>query len=198
MVGNLILNITQKWSGKMCFEERSTKNVSQNDMLSCYLSLLGDITQKGYEKKRAKVLAPYLTQTQSKDYRNISSVHLLFCHIISLSLFFLSGPLTHMIMWLWNIFSGCSSWGGGFNLESLCTAIYCSWFGLQHELLLFYSCKICRICWADLSFFMLERYEMKTKAFHIYFTFISSIFCNHWLRLLVCMKFTVSSLSLQI
>uniref|UniRef100_A0A8C1V8G8 Disco-interacting protein 2 homolog Bb n=1 Tax=Cyprinus carpio TaxID=7962 RepID=A0A8C1V8G8_CYPCA len=50
----------------------------------------GDITQKGYEKKRAKVLAPYLTQTQSKNYRHISayapsSFHLLFCHIISLS-----------------------------------------------------------------------------------------------------------------
>uniref|UniRef100_A0A8C2L546 Disco-interacting protein 2 homolog Bb n=1 Tax=Cyprinus carpio TaxID=7962 RepID=A0A8C2L546_CYPCA len=44
---------------------------------------LGDITQKGYEKKRAKVLAPYLTQTQSKNYRHISayapsSFHLLF------------------------------------------------------------------------------------------------------------------------
>uniref|UniRef100_A0A8C2FQN9 Disco-interacting protein 2 homolog Bb n=1 Tax=Cyprinus carpio TaxID=7962 RepID=A0A8C2FQN9_CYPCA len=31
-------------------------------MLSLFL---GDITQKGYEKKRAKVLAPYLTQTQN-------------------------------------------------------------------------------------------------------------------------------------
>ncbi len=193
MEGNLILNITQKWSGKMCFEERSTKNVSQNYMLSCYLSLLGDITQKGYEKKRAKVLAPYLTQTQSKDYRNISSVHLLFCHIIFLSLFFLSGPLTHMIMWLWNIFSGCSSWGGGFNLlpstvHALDCSMNCSYF--IHARYVGFVGLIC--------LFMLERYEMKTKAFHIYFTLISSIFCNHWLRLLVCMKFTVSSLSLQI
>uniref|UniRef100_A0A672P1A3 Disco-interacting protein 2 homolog B-A-like n=1 Tax=Sinocyclocheilus grahami TaxID=75366 RepID=A0A672P1A3_SINGR len=31
------------------------------------INLFCDITQKGYEKKRAKVLAPYLTQTQSKN-----------------------------------------------------------------------------------------------------------------------------------
>lgn len=32
-----------------------------------FLSLfLGDITQKGYEKKRAKLLAPYVPQTQGR------------------------------------------------------------------------------------------------------------------------------------
>uniref|UniRef100_A0A8C2FGA1 Disco-interacting protein 2 homolog Bb n=1 Tax=Cyprinus carpio TaxID=7962 RepID=A0A8C2FGA1_CYPCA len=37
----------------------------------------GDITQKGYEKKRAKVLAPYLTQTQSKNTEISLLKHLL-------------------------------------------------------------------------------------------------------------------------
>lgn len=192
-----MLNITQKWSGKMCVLSNQNLSVLKNVQpkmylkmtcyhVSCYLSLLGDITQKGYEKKRAKVLAPYLTQTQSKDYRNISayapsSVHLLFCHIISLSLFFLSRPLTHMIMWLWNIFSGCSSWGGGFNPKSLCTALYCSCIGLQHELLLFYSCKIFRFCWADLSFLcwrdMRWKPKLITSTSHSYLPFSVIIDC---------------------
>lgn len=29
----------------------------------------GDITQKGYEKKRSKLLAPYIPQIQGKPYR---------------------------------------------------------------------------------------------------------------------------------
>uniref|UniRef100_A0A8C1V0Y3 Disco-interacting protein 2 homolog Bb n=1 Tax=Cyprinus carpio TaxID=7962 RepID=A0A8C1V0Y3_CYPCA len=37
----------------------------------------GDITQKGYEKKRAKVLAPYLSQTQSKNTEISLLKHLL-------------------------------------------------------------------------------------------------------------------------
>uniref|UniRef100_A0A671M5J7 Disco-interacting protein 2 homolog Bb n=1 Tax=Sinocyclocheilus anshuiensis TaxID=1608454 RepID=A0A671M5J7_9TELE len=54
----------------------------------------GDITQKGYEKKRAKVLAPYLTQTQSKNTEISVLMHLLpsisFSAIVSLSsVFFL-------------------------------------------------------------------------------------------------------------
>uniref|UniRef100_A0A672P0B3 Disco-interacting protein 2 homolog B-A-like n=1 Tax=Sinocyclocheilus grahami TaxID=75366 RepID=A0A672P0B3_SINGR len=48
-----------------------------------------DITQKGYEKKRAKVLAPYLTQTQSKNTEISLLMHLLpsisFSAIVSLS-----------------------------------------------------------------------------------------------------------------
>lgn len=34
---------------------------------------LGDITQKGYEKKRAKLLAPYTTTTQSTTGPSLSS-----------------------------------------------------------------------------------------------------------------------------
>lgn len=147
-----------------------------NNIISLFL---GDITQKGYEKKRAKVLAPYLTQIQSENYRNIPA--------FSPSSFFLLGrPLTHMIMWLWNIFSGCFSWG--FHPKSLCAAFYCSNIGLQHETLFY-----CQSLLRDRIVVLFWRYLRWKPQF---FVLIFPIFCSHWLHLPVLMKLTL--LSLQI
>lgn len=56
-----------------------------------FLSLiLGDITQKGYEKKRAKLLAPYLPQTQGRCLLQLPSE---FCIALT---------LRGSVEWLWS------------------------------------------------------------------------------------------------
>uniref|UniRef100_A0A8C8SY14 Disco interacting protein 2 homolog B n=1 Tax=Pelusios castaneus TaxID=367368 RepID=A0A8C8SY14_9SAUR len=50
----------------LVFKAVVTEHINAREGNVTFLFALGDITQKGYEKKRAKLLAPYIPQTQGK------------------------------------------------------------------------------------------------------------------------------------
>uniref|UniRef100_A0A452RBN0 Disco interacting B n=1 Tax=Ursus americanus TaxID=9643 RepID=A0A452RBN0_URSAM len=52
---------------KILFLENSALPLRIMHNLFLFLAILGDITQKGYEKKRSKLLSPYIPQTQGRQ-----------------------------------------------------------------------------------------------------------------------------------
>lgn len=58
--------------------------------------MTGDITQKGYEKKKTRLLAPYVKQAQESKYISVFvCVRVRELHYLSFPQPHLSGPLKH-------------------------------------------------------------------------------------------------------